>query len=220
MAKFREKWVAALAFAILLHVGMFFIFYINHDENKLKYSTDDKNNNAAHLTLNNLDKKQTLVEYSASITTLDATKSSLEITHLQKENLESSKQSVMEEPEKKPLTSQKTIENKMQSETINTQNLQEQNKEMAGKPIKNTEAFFAENVNELGVFKKDLVVIKRDMPKQESSVSTDNKYESINGELEEITNQLSEVINEVKRRNQQQIDQTQTQQTRTYESFE
>ena len=56
MFKFREKWLAALALAILLHIGLFFIFYINQSENRLDYSTDGKKINAAQLAVNNLGK--------------------------------------------------------------------------------------------------------------------------------------------------------------------
>lgn len=218
MFKFREKWLAALALAILLHIGLFFIFYINQSENRLDYSTDGKKINAAQLAVNNLGKDYTLADSSTYATTLEDNKVSAVIDSNQKGNIEDSKQAIVEDSEENRSTTQDVSENKSNLETINNQKSQEKNKEIDGQSASEAKTELPRKVNGLIESKDNIAVLNRDIPGQYSKDNVNGEYASINGELEEINNQLSDAINEVKRHNQQQIDQSQ--QPRTYESFE
>ena len=124
----------------------------------------------------------------------------------------------MEDSEENRSTTQDASENKSNLETINNQKSQEKNKEIDGQSASEAKTELPRKVNGLIESKDNIAVLNRDIPGQYSKDNVNGEYASINGELEEINNQLSDAINEVKRHNQQQIDQSQ--QPRTYESFE
>lgn len=218
MFKFREKWLAALALAILLHIGLFFIFYINQSENRLNYSTGGNETNTTQIAVNNLGEDYTLADSSTYATTLEDNKVSAVLDSNQKGNIEDGKQNIEEDSEKDRSVSPDASENKSNLETINNQKSQELDKETEGQSAREAKAELPRKVNGLIESKDNIAVLNRDIPGQYSKDNVNGEYASINGELEEINNQLSDAINEVKRRNQQQIDQSQ--QPRTDESFE
>lgn len=222
MVKLREKWLAALALAILLHAGIFLIFYINQNENIPTSTTDGKKNNAAQLAASNPDSDYILVDTGVYTTTLKDSKTSPVIQDDQEQNIENSEQSSPNNTEKEALPSQENSESKADTATINNQNLQGKNKEIERNSAKHTGTALPENVNGLGERMDDTAVLNRNMPKLKSEADMDNKadskYESVNEELEEINNQLSDAINEVKKRNQQKIDQSQ--QPHIHEGFQ
>lgn len=76
--------------------------------------------------------------------------------------------------------------------------------------------FTDDKANELEDLKSEVGLLSIDTPKQPSVTSTSENYERAKTEVEEINRQLSNAINEVKKRNQQEIDQLQQQQPAVY----
>lgn len=209
MVKFREKWLAALGFAILLHVLFFFIFFINQDEKLINNSSNSKEINTAQRDVKNTDNEYVLVDSNPYITTSEVTQKSRKINNEQKEKLENLKSSPIEDKGKEPLASQKSAENKIDLSTINNLKLQEKNKETGVNSNWKTETFSHENVSSGDMVKKNSNVISRDMPTQKVEVHIDSEYDLIKEELEDVNNEISNAINEVKKHNQQKIDQIQ-----------
>ena len=209
MVKFREKWLAALGFAILLHILLFSVLYINQDKNVMNNSSIVKETNTSQRDINNIDNGYKLVDSSTYTTTSELTKKPLKIDNEQKENLENLKPPTTEDREKKPLVSQNDNENKIKLTTIYNRNLQEKDKDIEVKPIIKTEIVLRENVNSLDKIKKNSDIISRDMPTQKVEVHIDSEYDLIKEELEEVNIEISNAINEIKKHNQKKIDQIQ-----------
>lgn len=205
MRKLREKWIWALCLAILVHIGVFFIFYLNIDKDSSRQinrssqitntiktteplTTIDTSNNQSSSNSNSNSKIYT--------TTLKNDKIINDI------NISSEKTEIIT-PEKE-LSSPSTPTN---DKVDSIQVLRDDNN------LVSTEATTSVNNQTVNTIKNEAALLATDVPMQREQVKIDKEYLSMKSEVEEVNNRLSAAINEVKKRNQQKIDQIEQQKT-------
>lgn len=211
MIKLCEKWSWALCLAILMHIGIFYIFYLNFNKDA---STQPTNSNelivraSANKWLNH---DQSTLNDTTYVPTLDATKISNNINSNVKET--------------KPTTHEKTMTPLNTPKQSAHSHAKEKNSPKPSKaPVTPPEKTIqknnllkyqesqtnvyppANNVESVESMKNRAGLLDIDTPKKEPSISTDKEYLSIKSEAEEINRQLSAAIKEVKTRNEQKID--------------
>lgn len=220
MNKFREKWSAALAFAIFLHLAIFFTFYINSS----KYSSDDLANNqknsSDHITVTHADNSDSPLKTSAYTLTLDKAETRPKIDNNQRKHVTVSEKTIPQESENQKSNSQKRNEND-NSYSIEPSIASDKDSQKVDKILKNEQVskviplrtIERENLED---FENDYGLLDIDIPTQKTEMKRDESYEEKKSEVEEINNQLSAAISEVKKRNQQKIDQMQQQKQLSY----
>lgn len=209
MTKFFKKWSASLVFAILLHLGIILLFYINSYENRT----------------NNIDHSQEFIEDTAMstkiekdylstmaqsrVTTLNPAEKDDGIDYTQDRNLGISKEHIEKTEEKIPGESLKIVNSTpiyfLKSETISNQSLQENNKKLENQQSTSVtlNSFYDDNLVNVN---DDIGLLNIDKPIRSSKPQIDRNYDLVKSEIEETNDQLSDAINEVKKRNQQKID--------------
>lgn len=111
MNKFREKWSAALVFAIFLHLTIFFIFYINSSKHSLDDLANNKKNSSDHITVTHADNSDSSLKTSAYTLTLDKAETRPKIDSNQRKHVTVSEKPTPQESEKQKNHSQKRNEN-------------------------------------------------------------------------------------------------------------
>ncbi|MEH6668462.1 MAG: hypothetical protein V7689_11970, partial [Psychrobacter sp.] len=99
MMKFREKWFRALCLAILVHVGVFFIFYLNTHQTDSVEVAESQTNSTEPIAINNVDLPEKV--YTTTVTN---TKTSND-TNNNVEDTVNKKSEIGNEPETSQLTS-------------------------------------------------------------------------------------------------------------------
>ena len=74
-------------------------------------------------------------------------------------------------------------------------------------------SFSSGNNKVLDAVKNEAGLLATDVPIEKEQIKIDKEYVSMKSEVEEVNNRLSAAINEVKKRNQQKIDQMEQQKT-------
>ena len=97
--KFREKWFRALCLAILVHVGVFFIFYLNTHQTDSVEVAESQTNSTEPIAINNVDLPEKVYT-----TTVTSTKTS-DDTNNNVEDTVNKKSEIGNEPETSQLTS-------------------------------------------------------------------------------------------------------------------
>ena len=233
----REKWLWTLCLAILVHVGFFFVFYLNIDKDKStavpheranidKSSISaDVNQNAASSTA----KTYTVTDAKKTARSNDdVTQPAMNhesISASNPSNFNSNEvlvaQTLTESTEGASTTSALTLNERAQrSEKLNTQaddlsvavpsssNLSNSNSSN-NDPSSNTSLTKTETPEEI---KARAGLLSMDVPTQQpdsKNIKIDTGYLSAKSDVEDVNSQLSAAINEVKKRNQQKIDETQ-----------
>lgn len=205
MRKLREKWIWALCLAILVHIGVFFIFYLNIDKDSSRQI-----NRSSQIT--------NTIKTTEPLTTIDTSdnqspsnsNSKIYTTTLKNDkiindiNISSEKTTIIT-PEKE-LSSLSTPTN---DKVDSIQVLRDDNNPVS------TEAKTSVNNQTVNTIKNEAALLATDVPIQREQVKIDKEYLSMKSEVEEVNNRLSAAINEVKKRNQQKIDQIEQQKTGT-----
>lgn len=226
--KFREKWFRALCLAILVHVGVFFIFYLNTHQTDSVEVAESQTNSTEPIAINNVDLPEKV--YTTTVTN---TKTSND-TNNNVEDTVNKKSEIGNEPETSQLTSSdeqtanvesrkapsspaaNNVDNKPEKpastskEPAQANKTPPQNEKMPNAQIdSNTQSIVANTDDKLEEIKNNASLLDIDVPAQRSNVKIDKDYLSAKSEVEAINDQLSAVINEVKKRNQQKIDEQQ-----------
>ena len=202
MVKFREKWIWALCFAILVHVGVFFIFYLNMDKDSSK-----EINNSSEIT--------STIKTAEPLTTIDSndsyspSNSKIYTTTLKNDkaikNVDTNSEQTKAIAPEEQLSSAATND---KADSAKAKSLRDDNN------LISTEAdLISANNQTLNAIKNEASLLDTDVPIQKEQVKIDKEYLSMKSEVEEVNNRLSAAIDEVKKRNQQKIDQMEQQKT-------
>lgn len=228
MMKFREKWFWALCLAVLVHVGVFFIFYLNTHQTDAVEVADSQTNSTEPIAINNVDLPEKVYT-----TTVTSTKTSND-TNDSVEDTVNKKSEIGNEPEASQLTSSDeqtaNVESRKAPTSSTANNVDDKPKKPASTsketsqanrtpPQKekvlnaqtdsNTQSIVASTDDKLEEIRNNASLLDIDVPAQKSNVKIDKDYLSAKSEVEAINDQLSAAINEVKKRNQQKIDEQQ-----------
>jgi len=226
--KFREKWFWALCLAVLVHVGVFFIFYLNTHQTDSVEVADSQMNTTKPAVINNVD-----IPEKVYTTTVTSTKTSNE-TNDNVEDTVNKKSEIGNEPEASQLTSNNgqtaNVESRKAPSSSAANNVDDKPKKPASTSIEsaqanstapqkekalnvqtdsNTQSIVANTDDKLEEIKNNASLLDIDVPAQKSNVKIGKDYLSAKSEVEAINDQLSAAINEVKKRNQQKIDEQQ-----------
>jgi len=225
MMKFREKWFWALCLAVLVHVGVFFIFYLNTHQTDSVEVADSQMNTTEPAAINSIDLPEKV--YTTTVTstkTSNDTNNNVEDTVNKKSEIgdkseasqltSSDEQTTNVESRKAPSSpAANNVDNKpekpasasIESVQANKTPLQKEETPNA-KTDSNTQSIVANTDDKLEEIKNNASLLDIDVPAQKSNVKIDKDYLSAKSEVEAINDQLSAAINEVKKRNQQKID--------------
>ena len=226
--KFREKWFWALCLAVLVHVGVFFVFYLNIHQTDSIEVADSQTNSTEPIAINNVDLPEKV--YTTTVTstkTSDDTNDSVEDTVNKKSEIgnepktsqlkSSDEQTANVESRKAPSSSaannlddkpKKPASTSKESAQANSTAPQKE-KALDAQTDSNTQSIVASTDDKLEEIKNNASLLDMDVPAQKSNVKIDKGYLSAKSEVEAINDQLSAAINEVKKRNQQKIDEQQ-----------
>lgn len=214
MSQFFKKWSAALVFAILLHLGVFFLFYINSYENRTDNIANSQEFIEDTTIRTNIEKDYLSTMTQAQVTTLNTAERDYEIDNVQEKNLDMSQESISKTKEEMPSKSLKVVNLTptcpLEMETISNKNLQENNNILENERNIDVEPSRFSN-GDLADIKNDLGLLNIDTPIRSLKPKIDSNYDLIKSEIEETNDQLSDAINEVKKRNQYKIDEIQQQ---------
>ena len=210
MLKLREKWLWALCLAILVHIGVFYFFYLNINKEtstQLTSSSAHTVKTSAAKALNNdsppITRKTYLPTLSETTTpnNLDNDpKDTKQITH---------KNTMAPSNEAKTISS---LDSKKNSPTpyktpaiLPKERIQESDT-LKYPANETTVSLAANNIDSIEDMRNRAGLLNIDIPTEKNAINTDKNYLSVKSEAEEINHQLSSAINEVKKRNQQKID--------------
>ncbi|KTF08425.1 secreted protein [marine sediment metagenome] len=213
MSKLREKWLVALLLAILLHVAVFFIFYLNLDND-----TNINTNNDSALSEQDVAEQMTTLPQPDPLPPL---KTQMHTAILEESRIPTKENKRLQTPledasQSTPIASDTPVSepkashddrliSPKASETLVKQTLrkktdtEKQGVTDANIAISNEDAAVEAAIKNAGL-------LAGDVPIQETRVEMDKDYQKMKSEVEEANNKLSDAINEVKKRNQQKID--------------
>ena len=228
MIKFREKWFWALCLAVLVHIGVFFVFYLNTHQTDSVEVADSQTNSTEPTAINNVDLPEKVYT-----TTVTSTKISND-TNDSVEDTVNKKSEIGNEPEASQLASNNgqtaSVESRKAPSFSGANNVDDKPKKPAytaiessqaystapqkdrtpnAQTVSNTQSIVASTDDKLEEIKNNASLLDIDVPAQKSNVKIDKDYLSAKSEVEAINDQLSAAINEVKKRNQQKIDEQQ-----------
>lgn len=212
----REKWLWALCLAILVHVGFFFVFYLNVHKEPAQVANEGVDIATPSVATDvGQDLSPSIAKtYTVTDTDTDSTDTMEAVSH---------DDAVVTQPT--PNQEPPAISNT--DEALSAQTLTEDSMSTSPKPVStlkeraqksgnlNTQSdkislsMPANSIDALESMKTQAGLLSIDIPTEQPHVKIDKAYLSVKSEVEEINNQLSAAINEVKQRNQQKIDEVQ-----------
>jgi len=226
--KFREKWFWALCLAVLVHAGVFLVFYLNTQQTDSVEVADSQVSRTEPALINKVDLPEKV--YTTTVTstkTSDGTNDNVNETVNKKpeavnkpeasQSTNSNEQIAKVESKKAPPSPDvDNIDNKPKKSTATPKETAKANKTPPQKEEtpnaqtdSNTQPIVANTDDKLEEIKNNASLLDIDVPAQKSNVKIDKDYLSAKSEVEAINSQLSAAINEVKKRNQQKIDEQQ-----------
>ena len=215
MIKFREKWFWALCLAILVHAGVLLVFYLNANQTNAVEMADSSMSTAeptavSDITLSPNDKiYTTTVTNPKSLDNIDNTLNKVDSL----DTIDKSTAITMPASNEEQTVSSDNMQKASSQASSNTANNSkkptQRNKPLEDQSGKISQPMIANSDEDLEKVKNDAGLLDMDAPTQKSTVKVDKNYLSAKSEVEEINNQLSAAINEVKKRNQQKIDERQ-----------
>ena len=215
MMKFREKWFWALCLAILVHAGAFLVFYLNANQTDAVEMADSSMSTAkptavSDVTLSPNDKVYTTtVTSTKSLDNIDNTLNKVDDLDTIDKNTAITMPTSNEEQTGSSDNMQKASSQAFSNTANNSKKPTQGNKPLEDQSGKISQPMIANSDEDLEKVKNDAGLLDMDAPTQKSTVKVDKNYLSAKSEVEEINNQLSAAINEVKKRNQQKIDERQ-----------
>ncbi len=235
MMKFREKWFWALCLAILVHAGVFFILYFNAKSSDTPEMADNSTNTELPATVSTITSPPNDKVYTTTVTstkTLDnrhdsvATADSIDSVNTASTSdttgknktvntttnndtpivsLENTKKAASRTSNAIDGNTEKTIPTS-KATTAQIRNYSQENKPPRLQTDDSSQPIITSADTNLENLKNNAGLLEMDVPAQKSTVTVDKDYLSAKSEVEEINDQLSSAINEVKKRNQQKID--------------
>lgn len=215
MMKFREKWFWALCLAILVHAGAFLVFYLNANQTDAVGMADSSMSTAkptavSDVTLSPNDKVYTTtVTSTKSLDNIDNTLNKVDDLDTIDKNTAITMPTSNEEQTGSSDNMQKASSQASSNTANNSKKPTQGNKLLEDQSGKISQPMIANSDEDLEKVKNDAGLLDMDAPTQKSTVKVDKNYLSAKSEVEEINNQLSAAINQVKKRNQQKIDERQ-----------
>ena len=225
MIKFREKWFWALCLAVLVHVAVFFIFYMNMNKTDSLDVASSSINKDEPFAINSQDSSVTDKIYTTTLESTTATDSTdsdsgdsdvdaadrtgtdtsslTELTSSNKETSANTPSSIEDNAQKPVPTAKKTAQ---ENDAPTQKNARQNNKLLANQLNENDQSLVTNSTETLETFRNNAGLLDIDVPTRQNNVKLDKDYLSAKSEVEAINNQLSSAINEVKKRNQQKID--------------
>ena len=207
--KFFEKWSVALVFAVLLHTGVFLILYTNHYESSIDNVDYSQKSTEDLIISTSIVSDHPPAFAQAHISTSNTLETVNNIDNNQDRYIVLNDNSIVRSNEKNANNSLKSVDTSttypMEKETISNQKLHDSNNEIAVNQIISIETNSFLN-NNLDNIKDDIGLLDIDTPIIKSKPQIDRNYDLIKAEIGETNNQLSNAINEIKKRNQQKID--------------
>lgn len=184
MNKFREKWSAALAFAIFLHLAIFFTFYINSSKYSSADLANNQKNSSDHITATHTDNSDSPLKTSAYTLTLDKAETRPKIDNNQRKHVTVSEKTIPQESEKQKSNSQKRNENN-NSYSIEPSIASDKDSQKVDKILKNEQVskviplrtIERENLED---FENDSGLLDIDIPTQKTEMKRDESYEEKN----------------------------------------
>lgn len=230
----RDKWLPALVLALLVHAVLIVGFYLNANKDKLTQSTPHNEHLDAHLQASTQSDKKAASDLSENKEVAG------EIKDLEMASgaLMTEQQNVLKNKSEGNLKIQNENDDKQTKDTINisnnnstlsqrvkreqknrTVNLNEINlnnsRDNTSRRTANDNTFATSEPNESNSLTTETshpALLDRDAPKSTNLKGIDQNYDKTKAETEEVNDKLSAAIGEVKRRNQQKIDEERHQQ--------
>lgn len=224
----REKWLWALCLAILVHVGFFLVFYLNVDKDKPTPATSSRADverssmpaDVSQSITPDTVKTYTVTDRTGAIKTVDpngitqpamnknplsTSNSGASTSNASNPNEVRAAQTLTESTASASMTSALTLKERDQRNERSTQ----ADEALSAMSSNNTSFSKTDTPEEI---KARAGLLSIDVPTQQidnKDVKIDTGYLSAKSEVEDINSQLSAAINEVKKRNQQKIDEMQ-----------
>lgn len=210
----REKWLWALCLAILVHVGFFFVFYLNVHKEPAQVANEGVDIATPPVATDVGQDLSPSIAKTYTVTDTDSTDTMEAVSH---------DDAVVTQP----TSNQEPPAISNTDEALSAQTLAEDSMSTSPKPVStlkeraqksgnlNTQSdkislsMPANSIDALESIKTQAGLLSIDIPTEQPHVKIDKAYLSVKSEVEEINNQLSAAINEVKQRNQQKIDEVQ-----------
>ena len=202
MVNFREKWLTTLLLAIILHIIVFFILYMNLNKKTIDNAADNKNTTKVTIPII-LDKDYPALKTQTETSTVDATENTVTDERLlDRASLPQTIQKV-ETTENVTTGYKKTVP----SSTSNNKTL----KGATSPEIENNQSTevspnITENNESVSVAINNAGLLDMDTPANNNFGKTNKEYDAAKSDLDQTNSQLSGAIDEVKKRNQQKID--------------
>ncbi|MGP4717260.1 hypothetical protein ACTXGL_11545 [Psychrobacter sp. T6-6] len=248
MMKFREKWFWALALAVLVHVGVFLVFYFNTNHadtveianssmnidqpaaiSSTPSAPSDKIYTTTVTSTKTLDNEGSGTDSRDEVVNVDIVNNNgVENSNASKNTANNSKPIITVESEetnspevsnsnanvtRQPNTAKQSITTTVEAPQrirLPAQREQTQRNQALENQVDNTPQSIPPNSeNNMEQAKNNAGLLDRDVPTQKSNIKVDKDYLSAKSEVEAVNDQLSAAINEVKKRNQQRIDERQ-----------
>jgi|GEM_PF-2193887 hypothetical protein len=238
MMKFREKWFWALCLAILVHAGAFLVFYLNTNQADTAKTANNGVNTAKPAAVDSINLPPTDKVYTTTVTTtktldnLDNSPADTNVldksTAVTNSTSNDAQTTISENIQTVSSQTSNNFDNNLDSNLDNnfdsnpkkapntsaklTQDVKDQSQEhkrLKAQKDEISQPIITSTDDNLETIKSNAGLLEMDVPAQKSTVKIDKDYLSAKSEVEEINDQLSAAINEVKKRNQQKIDEQQ-----------
>jgi hypothetical protein len=215
MIKLREKGLHALLLAILLHVGVFSIFYLNIDKN-VNEDAKRKTSSVEQSTKISESEAYPPLKTQAYTMLLDKDKMPAEdITDTRNPSNSSGYNKLTTSDNQIPNSKKQndhSLSSSKDSEITVVQTLRKDNLISKDTSVNEDIATSPNNDELVESAIKNVGLLAGDTATQNTTVKMDKEYQAIKNEVDDTNSKLSDFISEVKKRNQQKIDNIQQQQ--------
>lgn len=210
----REKWLWALCLAILVHVGFFFVFYLNVHKEPAEVANEGVDIATPPVATDVGQDLSPSIAKTYTVTDTDSTDPMEAVSH---DDAVATQPTPNQEPPAvtntdEALSAQTLTENSMSTSPKPVSTLKERAQKSGNLNTQSDKISLsmpANSIDALESMKTQAGLLSIDIPTEQPHVKIDKAYLSVKSEVEEINNQLSAAINEVKQRNQQKIDEVQ-----------
>ena len=228
--KFREKWFWALCLAILVHAGAFLVFYLNTNQADTAKTANNGVNAAKPAAINSINLPPTDKVYTTTVTTtktlnnLDNSPADTNVldksTAVTNSTSNDAQTTISETTQTVSSQTSNNLDNNLDSNpkkapntsaklTQDVKDQSQENKRLKAQKDEISQPIITSTDDNLENLKNNAGLLEMDVPAQKSEAQIAKDYLSAKSEVEEINDQLSAAINEVKKRNQQKIDEQQ-----------
>lgn len=230
----RDKWLPALVLALLVHAVLIVGFYLNANKDKLTQSTPHNEHLDAHLEASTQSDKKAASDLSENkevageIKDLEMASGALMTEQqnvlknksegnpkIQNENDDKQTKDTINVSNNNSTLSQR-VKREQKNRTVNLNEINLNNsRNNTSRRTANDNTFATSEPNQSNSLTTETshpALLDRDAPKSTNLKGIDQNYDKTKAETEEVNDKLSAAIGEVKRRNQQKIDEERHQQ--------